>query len=69
MKKNYQKNYKENKKKKQIYLENLRMLLLNFNLMYTTHKILVLLKNHLNNFKDGIFECFFKECKRLLFFF
>ena len=25
------------------------------------HKFLVLIKNHLNYFKDSIFECFYKE--------
>ena len=30
--------------------------------------MLVLLKNHLNYFKDSILECFFKEYNRLLFF-
>ena len=51
-------------------LEDLRMSLLNFNfvMIYTIHKILVLLKNHLNYLKDNIFECFFKKYNRLLFF-
>ena len=31
--------------------------------------MLVLLKNNLNQIKDGIFECFFKENNKLLFFF
>ena len=31
----------------------------NFAMIYIIHKILVLLKNHLNYFKDSIFECFF----------
>ena len=37
--------------------------LLNFNfvMIYRIHKILVLLKNHLNYLKDSIFKCFFKE--------
>ena len=36
---------------------------LNFNcvIIYVIHKMLVLLKNHLNYLKDNIFECFFKE--------
>ena len=44
-------------------LENLRISLLNFNffMIYIIHKILVLLKSHLNYFKDSIFECYFKE--------
>ena len=32
------------------------------------HKILVLLKNRLNYLRDSIFECFFKEYNRFLFF-
>ena len=32
-----------------------------FILIYTIHKILVLIKNHLNYFKDNIFECFLKK--------
>ena len=52
-------------------LEDLQMLLLNFNfvMIYIIHKILVFLKNHLNYLKDGIFECFFKTYNKLLFFF
>ena len=34
---------------------------------YTIHKMLVLLKNHMNYLKDSIFKCFFKEYNRLLF--
>ena len=51
-------------------LEDLRMTFLNFNfaMIDTNHKILVLLKNHLNYFKDNIFEGFFKRYKRILFF-
>ena len=33
--------------------------------IYIVHKILVLLKNHLNYLKDNIFECFFKKYNRL----
>ena len=38
------------------------MSLLNFNFGMTCiiHKMLVLLKNHLNYFKDSVFECFKK---------
>ena len=38
-------------------LEDLKMLLLNFNfdMIYIIHKMLVLLKNHLNYLKDSIF--------------
>ena len=41
-------------------LEDLEMLILNFNfaMSYIIHTILVLLKNHLNYFKDSIFECY-----------
>ena len=51
-------------------LEDLRMSLLNFNfvMIYIIHKILVLIKNHLNYPKDNIFKCFFKKYNRLLFF-
>ena len=52
-------------KKKKNLLKNL-----NFNLImiYTIHKILVLLKNNLNDLNDSIFEYFFKEYNRVLFF-
>ena len=48
-------------------LEHLKMSLLNFNyvMIYIIHKMLVLLKNHLNYLKNNIFECFFKEYNRL----
>ena len=36
--------------------------------MYIIHKMLVFLKNHQNYLKDSLFECFFKECNRILFF-
>ena len=51
-------------------LEDSRMSLLNFNfvMIYIIHKILVLIKNHLNYLKDDIFECFLKKCKSVLFF-
>ena len=50
-------------------LKDFKLLLLNFNfvMIYIIHKILVLLKNHLNNFKDNIFECFFEKYNRLFF--
>ena len=40
--------------------EDLRMSLLHFNfvMVYTIHKVLVLLKSHLNYLKDNIFKCF-----------
>ena len=51
-------------------LQDLKMLLSNFNfvMIYIIHKMLVLLKNHLNYSKDSIFECSFKEYNRLSFF-
>ena len=50
-------------------LKDFKKSLLNFSfiMIYTIHKILVLIKNHLN-LKDNIFECFFKKHNRLLFF-
>ena len=30
-------------------------------MIHTIHKILLLIKNHLNYLKDSIFECFSKE--------
>ena len=44
-------------------LENLKMSLSNFNfvVIYTIHKILVLIKNNLNYLKDSIFECFLRS--------
>ena len=41
---------------------DLRISLLNFNfaMIYIIHKILVLIKNHMNYFKDNIFKCFLK---------
>ena len=52
-------------------LKNLRMSLLNFNfvMIYIIHKILVLLRNHLNYSKESILECFIKRYNRLLLFF
>ena len=51
-------------------LEDLRMLLLNFNfvMIHIIHKILVLIKNYVTDLKDNMFECFFKKCNRLLFY-
>ena len=44
-------------------LEHLKMPVLHFNfvMIYIIHKMFVLLKNHLNFLRDGIFECFLKE--------
>ena len=52
-------------------LKDLKMPLLNFNfvMIYIIHKMLVLLKNNLNYLKDGIFECFFDEYNKPLFYF
>ena len=46
------------------------MSLLSFNFLmnYIIHKILVLLKNHLNYLKDKMFECFFQKYNCFLFF-
>ena len=51
-------------------MDNLKMSLLNFSfvMIYIIHKILVLLKNHLNYPKDNMFEFFFKEYSRFPFF-
>ena len=48
-------------------LKDLKMTLLNFSfvMIYIIHKMLVLLKNRINYFKDNIFECFFKEYNKL----
>ena len=47
---------------------DLKISLLNFSfvMIYIIHKILLLLKNHMNYLKDNIFKCFFKEYHRLL---
>ena len=39
-----------------------------FAMIYIIHKMLVLLKNHLNYLEDNILECFFIKYNRLLFF-
>ena len=42
--------------------KDLKISLLNFNfVIYTVHKILILIQDHLNDFKDNIFKCFFKK--------
>ena len=38
-------------------------------MIYIIHKMLVLPKNYLNYLKDSLFECLFKEYKKLFFFF
>ena len=47
---------------------DLKISLLNFGfvMIYIIHKILLLLKSHMNYLKDNIFKCFFKEYHRLL---
>ena len=49
---------------------DLRILLFNFNfvMIHIIHKLLVLIKNHMNCLKDIIFKFFFKKYNRLLFF-
>ena len=51
-------------------LEDLRKSSLNFSfaMICVIHKILVLIKNHLNYPKDNIFEYFFQKYNRLLIF-
>ena len=46
---------------------DLKISLLNFSfvMVYIIHKILLLLKNHMNYLKDNIFKCFFKEYRLL----
>ena len=48
---------------------NLKTSLLNVNLVmiYVIHKMLALLKNHMDYLKDNIFECFFKKYNKLFF--
>ena len=51
-------------------LEDLKMPLLSFSfvMIYIIHKMLVLLKNHLNYLKDNIFECFLRSIIDFYFF-
>ena len=51
-------------------LKALKMSLLNFSfiMIYTSQKLLVLIKSHLNDLKDNISEWFFKEYGVLLIF-
>ena len=53
------------------FLEDVRMSPINFNfvIIYITHKILAILKNHVYYLKDYIFECSFKKYNKLLFSF
>ena len=54
---------------------DLRISILNFNfvMIHIIHRILVLIKNHMNYLKDNIFKFFFKKYNRLflktIFFF
>ena len=52
-------------------LEDLKMTVLNFNfaMIYIVHKMLVLLKIHLNYLKDRIFECFLRGIIDFYYFF
>ena len=69
MEKHYKKNYKKSYKKMDL-LKDLKNSLLNFSIImiYTIHKISVLIKNHLKNLKDNIFKCFLKSKKYFLVF-
>ena len=58
---------KKYKKKKKMNLK-ISLLKFNFAMIYKIHKLLLLLKNHLNYLKDIIFECFFKKYDILFFF-
>ena len=49
-------------------MDLLKDLNFNFVMIYIIHKMLVLLKNHPNYLKETIFEWFFLEYNRLLFF-
>ena len=51
-------------------LKELKMSLLNFNflIIYIMHKMLLLLKNHLNYLKSSTFECFFNDYIRLFIY-
>ena len=40
----------------------------NLSMIYIIHKILILIKNHLNYLKDNILECFFKKYNKLNLF-
>ena len=53
------------------FWKDLKMSLLNFSfiMIYSIHKILVLIRNHLNYLKGNVLVCFFKEYNILLIFF
>ena len=44
-------------------LKDLKMSLFNFSfiMIYAIHKIIVLIRNHLNCLKDNIFQCFLRS--------
>ena len=48
-------------------LEDLKMTIFNFVIIYIIRKMLLLLIYCLNYLKDSIFECFFKEYNSLFF--
>ena len=52
-------------------LKDLKKSLLNFSfiMICTIHKILVLIKNHLNYLKDNVYECFFEKYITHFYFF
>ena len=51
-------------------LKDLKISVLSFNFVmtYINHKMLVLIENNLDYFRDSISECFFNQYNRLLFF-
>ena len=70
MKKIYKKDHKKNLQKIDL-LEDLKisLLIFAFIMIYIIHKMLVLIKNHLNYLKDNIFECFIEKYNRISFIF
>ena len=70
MKKKFKKNIKILIKKMDL-LKDLKISALSFNFVmtYINHKMLVLIENNLDYFRDSISECFFNQYNRLLFFF
>ena len=59
--------FKQKAKKSKIY-KNYRFQNFKFFIIYIIHKMLGLIKNHLNYLKDSIFEYFFKKYNCLLVF-
>ena len=47
---------------------SISLLNINFVMIHIIHKILVLIKNHMNYLKDNILAFFFKKYNRILFF-